>query len=171
MSYTFDGPAKRVILTPGTVTLSVPDMWSRWVDWTAIGDNSKYWPAFRTVGRDEMDIPLYVFLNTARGWAIQTQAANHELAVTDGVLKQDGAGAMFVYPAGYTVAIKIREPGIAIGYSSTGGTGPTAAEIAAAVFALAQITPIYADTRKMNGAVVIGDGSEANSWRGVGVPA
>lgn len=51
--------------------------------------------------------------------------------------------------------------------AGTGGsTGPTASEIAAAILAAAQITPIYADTRKMNGATVIGDGTSGNKWRG-----
>lgn len=54
--------------------------------------------------------------------------------------------------------------------TAIGGSGPTAADIAAAVLALAQITPIHADTRKMNGATVTGDGQEGNAWRGVGVP-
>jgi len=47
-----------------------------------------------------------------------------------------------------------------------GGTGPTAAEIAEAILAAAQITPIYSDNRKINGANVIGDGSAGNQWRG-----
>ena len=51
----------------------------------------------------------------------------------------------------------------------TGGSGPSAAEIASAVIAAAQVTPIWADARRMNGAVVQGDGSEANLWRGASV--
>ena len=51
----------------------------------------------------------------------------------------------------------------------TGGSGPSAAEIASAVIAAAQVTPIWADARCMNGAVVQGDGSEANLWRGASV--
>ena len=47
---------------------------------------------------------------------------------------------------------------------------PTAAEIAAAILAAAQITPIHADTKLMNSAEIIGDGTEGNDWRGLGVP-
>ena len=36
--------------------------------------------------------------------------------------------------------------------------GPSAADIAAAVLALAQITPIYSDVRKVNGDTIIGHG-------------
>lgn len=52
---------------------------------------------------------------------------------------------------------------------SGGSTGPSAAEIAAAILAAAQITPIHADTRRMNAALVTGDGSELDPWRGNGV--
>jgi hypothetical protein len=44
------------------------------------------------------------------------------------------------------------------------------ADVAAAVIAAAQTTPIYADTRKMNGADVIGTGEVGDAWRGDGVP-
>lgn len=46
---------------------------------------------------------------------------------------------------------------------------PTTGEIAAAVLTALQGTTIPVDTRKMNGAEIIGDGSEADPWRGVGV--
>ena len=50
-----------------------------------------------------------------------------------------------------------------------GGSYPTAESIAAAVLAALQGTTIPVDALKMNGADIIGDGSEANPWRGVGV--
>lgn len=46
----------------------------------------------------------------------------------------------------------------------------TPGDVAAAVLAAAQLAPIYADTRKMNGADVIGTGEIGDTWRGVGVP-
>lgn len=46
---------------------------------------------------------------------------------------------------------------------------PTSSEIAAAVLAALQATTIPVDSVKMNGAEIIGSGSEANPWRGVGV--
>ena len=46
---------------------------------------------------------------------------------------------------------------------------PTAADNSAAVVAALQGTTIPVDALKMNGADIIGDGSEANPWRGVGV--
>lgn len=41
------------------------------------------------------------------------------------------------------------------------------AALAAAVLAAAQVTPIYADTRQMNGATVTGTGTSGDLWRGV----
>jgi len=59
-----------------------------------------------------------------------------------------------------------RKTSAAFATTAVGGSGPTAADIAAAVIALAQTTPIHADTRKMNGAAVLGDGTAGNLWRG-----
>lgn len=49
------------------------------------------------------------------------------------------------------------------------GDYPTTGEIAAAVLTALQATPIPVNNTLINGAPVIGDGSEANPWRGVGV--
>ena len=47
--------------------------------------------------------------------------------------------------------------------------GQSAADIAAAVLAALNATTIPVNNTLINGAPVIGDGSEANPWRGVGV--
>ncbi len=49
------------------------------------------------------------------------------------------------------------------------GDYPTTGEIAAAVVSALKATPIPVDSVKMNGHTIIGDGSESNPWRGVGV--
>lgn len=156
MAYTFNGVAKTITLSAGTVTLDLVDLHSRWKDWVFAG-NAQYAPAFRAVGGDIPAIPLYLFL--LNGWRIVPQSANHILTVTNGVLEVDGGGEPFNDPVGtYVVRINRQTPGIAIGYSSNGVTGPSAADIAAAVLALAQITPIYSDVRKVNGDTIIGHG-------------
>ena len=48
--------------------------------------------------------------------------------------------------------------------ASTGDTSPTAAEIAAAILAAAQITPIHSDVQKVRSQDLTGDGSDANPW-------
>lgn len=133
MAITFDGPAKRVRLSAGTVTLPVRELWSRYCDWLADGDNSKYLEAMRQVGGDIEAIPIYLFM--LNGWRIVPQSADHTLVVDDGVLYVDGGGDPFVDPAGpYKIRIVYQSPGIAIGYSTSGGTGgPSASDIAAQV--------------------------------------
>ena len=42
--------------------------------------------------------------------------------------------------------------------TAVGGSGPSAADIAAAVLAMAQITPIHSDVRKVNGDTIVGHG-------------
>lgn len=138
MSMTFNGSTKRIALGAGVTTLSVRALWSRACDWMAEADNSKFGEIMSQVGGDITEIPIYVFL--LNGWRIVPQAADHTLTVDDGVLYVQGGGDPFVDPAGsYKIRINRQAPGIAIGYSTTGGSGgPTAAEIAAAVWAHTQ---------------------------------
>lgn len=138
MALTFDGPTKRIVLTSGTTSVGVRELWSRWVDWLAISDNSKYLPAFRSVGGDEINasdgttIPLYAFL--LNGWRIRPQEASHTLEVDDGVLLVDGGGDPFVNTAGsFVVRINYRNPVQAITVATGGGGGASAGDIAAAV--------------------------------------
>ncbi len=53
--------------------------------------------------------------------------------------------------------------------TAIGGSGPSAEDIAAAVLAALSATTIPVDAKKLNGATVIGDGTDGNAWRGVGV--
>ena len=54
--------------------------------------------------------------------------------------------------------------------TAVGGSGPSAADIAAAVLVMLQANMIPVDAKRMNGSTIIGDGSIADPWRGVGVP-
>lgn len=62
-----------------------------------------------------------------------------------------------------------RKTSAAFSTTAVGGSGPSAESIAAAVLAALNATTIPVDTKKMNGADIIGDGSETDPWRGVGV--
>ena len=156
MAYTFNGVAKTITLSAGTVTLDPVDLHSRWKDWVFAG-NAQYAPAFRAVGGDIPAIPLYLFL--LNGWRIVPQSANHILTVTNGVLEVDGGGEPFNDPVGtYVVRINRQTPGIAIGYSSNGVTGPSASDIAAALLTALNATTIPTDVRKVNGDTIIGHG-------------
>ncbi len=127
MGYLIDGPTKTITLTIGTISVSVRDLWSRWVDWFLTSDNSKYLPAFKSVGGDDINategtrIPIYSFLEN--GWKIKPQEANHTLSVTDGILLVNGGGDPFKDTNGtYNVRINYQQPVQAISFSSGGGS-------------------------------------------------
>ena len=168
---TFDGPNKLVILS--TTALDLQVLWSDWKDWLLAG-NAGYARAFDTVGGEPIDqaagtmVPLYLFV--LNGWKIRPMESDHTLYVTNGTLVVSGGGDPFVSTLGdYTVRVVYRQPVQAIGYSTSGTSGPSAESIAAAVLSALQATPIPVNNTLINGAPVIGDGSEANPWRGVGV--
>jgi hypothetical protein len=139
MALSFDGPNKRVNISSAT-TLSVRDLWSRWVDWFGTSDNSKYGIAMLQVGGNDIDagagtkIPIYNFLTN--GWRIKPQESSHTLSVTDGVLLVDGGGDPFVNTTGsYVVRVNYQQPVQAISFSTGGGgSAPTAEQNAAAVW-------------------------------------
>lgn len=168
MSFDYNGAAKTITFSGGR--LSVREMWSRYADWLEVGDNSKYHLLLRTVGMDTPDIPLYVFLEDDVVLVVTNTAI--PTVVFDGVLKTNAIRDPF---GGAVVNVRYESPGIAIGYSTTGGTtGPTAESIAAAtvaaLMAQAQVTPIHSDMRKAVGQTYHGDGSEGNKLRSTLVP-
>lgn len=131
MSYSFDGSTKRITLS-SVVSLSLPDLYSRYKEWILAGNASSL-AAFGTVGGDIPAIPLYLFL--LNGWRIVPMSSDHTITVVDGILEVNGGGDPFVDPAGdYAIRINRQTPGIAIGYSTSGGTAPSASEVADAVW-------------------------------------
>lgn len=114
MAYSFDGPNKLIILS-STSTLDLRDMWSRYTEWLAISDNSKYLPALTTVGGEDIDvsagtqIPIYIFLQN--GWRIRPMEEAHTLSVVNGILVVFGGGDPFVDTLGdYRVGIRYSQP-------------------------------------------------------------
>lgn len=138
MAITFDPSAKRIILDSASTSAS--ELWSRWADWVALSDNAKYLPAFRQVGGDDLggglSIPPYLFL--MNGWRVRPMEVNHTLVIT-GNLFVDGGGVPVVPTLGaFNVSAQYTVPVQAQGIATSGSTGPTAAEIAAAVWAYTQ---------------------------------
>ena len=145
MAFSFNGTTKTISLSSGTVTMSVVDLWSRWVDWVLTGDNSKYVIAFETVGGNDVDvsqgttIPIYAFL--LNGWRIRPQEATHTLNVTGGILLVSGGGDPFLDTVGsFQVRINYSQPVQAITVSTGGGAGLTLAEIEASLIIAREAT-------------------------------
>lgn len=165
MAITFDPAAKRIILDSASVTAT--ELYSRWVDWAAASDNMKYGMVIRQVGSDDLggglSIPPYYFLQGS--WRVRPMEADHDLTIT-GNLFVEGGGTPVVRTLGaYQVNVNYTVPVQAQGISTSGSTGPTASEIAAAILAAAQITPIHSDMKMTNGQAIIGDGTEGNKFR------
>jgi hypothetical protein len=147
MPIAFDAATKRIILDSASVTAS--ELFSRWEDWMLLSDNSKYLPAFRHAGGDDLggglSIPNYLFL--ANGWRVRPMESSHNLTIT-GNLFVDGGGVPVVSTLGtFQVNVNYTVPVQAQGISTSGGSGPTAAEIAAQVrielaTELAQLTKV-----------------------------
>lgn len=134
MPIAFDPAARRIILD--TTSVSASEVWSRWADWVAAGDNAKYLPALRHVGGDDLGggrlIPHYLFL--LNGWRVRPMESDHTLVI-DGNLFVEGGGSPVVSTLGaHQVLAQLTVPVQAQGYSTTGGGGPSAASVADAVW-------------------------------------
>lgn len=131
MAITLDGSTKRILLDSASV--SAAQIWSAWVDWH---EANQQWPlAFQLVGGNALGgglfIPPYFFL--MNGWRVRPMEASHNLTIT-GNLFVDGGGVPVVGTLGtYQVNVNYTVPVQAQGISTSGSTGPTASEIAAAV--------------------------------------
>ena len=131
MAITLNGAAKRIILDSASV--SAAQIWSAWVDWH---EANQQWPlAFQLVGGNALGgglfIPPYFFL--LNGWRVRPMEASHNLLI-EGNLFVDGGGVPVVGTLGtYQVNVNYTVPVQAQGIATSGSTGPTASEIAAAV--------------------------------------
>jgi len=128
VTYTFSGSAKTIALSAGTTSFSTKDAWSRWIDWMALSDNSKYLPAWTSLGGNTIDsgagtsIPLYDYLSN--GWKIKPDEVSHTLKVTGGILlTDDGTEPINATVGAYTVRVVYQQPVQAI---ATGGLFTTA---------------------------------------------
>ena len=131
MAITLNGATRRIILDSASV--SAAQIWSAWVDWH---EANQQWPlAFQLVGGNALGgglfIPPYFFL--LNGWRVRPMESSHNLTIT-GNLFVDGGGVPVVPTLGtYQVNVNYTVPVQAQGIATSGSTGPTASEIAAAV--------------------------------------
>ena len=162
MAITLNGSTKRIILDSASV--SAAQIWSAWVDWH---EANQQWPlAFQLVGGNALGgglfIPPYFFL--LNGWRVRPMEASHNLNIT-GNLFVEGGGVPVVPTLGtYQVNVNYTVPVQAQGISTSGSTGPSAAEIAAAVLAALQATTIPTNVEKVRGQSLKGSGTELDPW-------
>ena len=132
----------RIILDVANITAT--EIYSRSCDWLATGDNAKYGAVFRQVGGDDLggglSIPPYFFLQGA--WRIRPMEANHTLTLTGNLFVDGGGDPVTATLGNFNVLTKTVVPVQAQGISTSGSTGPSASEIAAAVLAALNPTNI-----------------------------
>ena len=164
MAYTFDGTNKLIILSPGTTVLSVQDMYSRWVDWLSLSDNSKYLPAFRTVGgdiiSDTSNVGITYFITN--GWKIRPHEANHRLQVSGNLYTDPAGESPFTNTLGnYNVLIELSVSNIVdLVKVNTGGIG-TIEQVKDAVWGATDLSLYGANSagQKLNAV-----GASADPW-------
>lgn len=135
MTIVFDASNKRIVLDSSSVTAT--EIYSRWVDWAALGDNLRHGMVVRQVGSDDLGgglaIPPYYFLQGE--WRVRPMEANHLLTLT-GNLFVEGGGQPVVNTLGsFNVSVQYTVPVQAQAFSTSGGGAPTAADIADDVWA------------------------------------
>ena len=116
--------------------------------------------------------PAFVQGSGAVTRALPKALARAGAVVRIGTLSQDDVtGAVLEAPVQGETTLKqaLQQLLASSGGGGGGAGGPSAVEIAAAVVAALQATSIPVDTRRMNGADIVGDGSAASPWRGAGV--
>ena len=90
--FVFDGASKKIFIDPsavsGTVITFTPqELWTEWVEWVSIGDNSKYLPAFESVMiplDDTTMLGQYLFIRNDLGWRGVPPEATHISIIING---------------------------------------------------------------------------------------
>jgi hypothetical protein len=164
VAITFDG-SLRLIYLDGAPSVSIREIYSRWVDWVAQGDNLKWLPAFSTVA-DPPIIPLYATL--LHGWCISPLAGTYTLRLTDGFIYDADGGEPVceAHGVGQEPRVRYEQPVIAVGYAT--GESPQQADIDAIRAVTDALTieagRVLADLRAVRGQAISGTGSEADPW-------
>jgi len=126
-----DGPARRFVIHPEVNSISTIEIYSAWVRWVSLYDHLKYLPALRTVGNDILPenqvTGLFIFL--MNGWQI---LIDHTVTL-EGIIYHDDPISPFLITDSGGITNKVAALAYGVNTSS-GTTGPTAEQIAEAVW-------------------------------------
>lgn len=131
MAIVFDASTQRIILDSFAVTAT--ELYSRWVDWAATGDNIKYGMVFRQVGSDDLggglNIPPYYFLQG--GWRVRPMEASGLTVITGNLFVEAGGSPVVQTLGTFNTSVQFTVPVQAQGFDSGGGGGggATAADV------------------------------------------
>ncbi len=157
------GPAPQAVLTVDVKA----DLWSRWVDWHA--DNDWALLAFSRSGGSQRPTGEFSSVDftllTADGWRIVLANYPHE-TILYGNLFAQGADSLFDFARLTFNGVVPRLQGSAnlLTYNTGAGSGPTTADITAAVLAALQATAIPVNIIQIKGQPLNGSGTETDPW-------
>lgn len=135
----FDYANTLIIMDSAAVEYSVPEVYSTWKDDMLLTTNAQYAFAFDQLGGNTISgansVPFYTFLNSADGWKIRPDEADHTLSVTDGIIVTNDGSDPFVDTLGaYTVRINYVQPVEVLMVATGSGVTPSdVTDIATAV--------------------------------------
>lgn len=101
---TFVGETRQIIVNPAFSNISIKaDVYSAWKQWVQLRDNSKFEPAIRNIGGDDIGSGLfagdiYFLIN---GWQV---VVNHRINVSGSLFHDDGIDPYDVRPGGGVVS-------------------------------------------------------------------
>lgn len=129
MAYTFNGVTKQITL-PAQATIDIADIYSRWKDWVALSDNSKYQPAFSVVGGDPIssvtNLAVNVFIRNDLGWRVRPPEADIDIVITGNLYPTDGLLAWRAAPTGdfqTSINTETSVNAVVVTTSGSGGSG------------------------------------------------
>lgn len=119
--YTFEGENKLIILSSGTTSFDVIDMYSKWKEWMLLIDNLKFLPAFTTTGGDLITGSIYVgsYFFLENNWKIRPYEADHNLTINGNIFTRDSSNAFVSTLGDYTVTINILASSLSQGVGSS----------------------------------------------------
>jgi hypothetical protein len=107
MAIVFNGTTKIISLPIGSPEISVKEIYSRWVDWVALSDNSKFQQAMRYVGGDPLpgskELGITYFL--LNGWKIRPAEENYTLTINGNLYSEDGSSPYTSVLGSYQVMV------------------------------------------------------------------
>lgn len=161
MAITLDGNAREIFLD-GAPIVSVRDIYSAWVSWSA--SNLQWLPAFVTIA-DPPTVPVYATL--VNGWKVRPLAGLYTLTLNDGFLyTEDNSDPIGdAHGGSQSPRVVYSQPVLAVGFS-TGS--PQQADIDAIRNKTDQIVldagRVLADIRAVRGISVNGTGTPSDPW-------
>lgn len=107
MAIVFNGDVKIISFDTLTTSVTVQDIYSKWVEWVLVSDNSKYTLAMRNVGGDPLpsskQLGLTYFL--LNGWKIKPYEESHTLNIIGNLYSEDGSSPFISVLGNYNVSI------------------------------------------------------------------